>query len=109
MLSPEYLKKLIPGIVTRIAITYPFDYIESISFFAKHKLIASCFWRIPKERESDMQELHIGKNCFPGCYIYNCNETLDTSEVEIIGTDTDGRNFIVSLPLTHFIGLKIAS
>lgn len=109
MLNAEYIKKLIPGIITRTALSYPFDYIESISFLHCNKIIASCFWRIPKEEKTEMHQLRIGKNNFPGCYIYNSNATMESSNVEIVGRDTEGRNFIVSLPLAHFIELRRAS
>lgn len=109
MLNPEYIKKLIPGIITRTALSYPFDYIESISFLTCNKLIASCFWKVPKGDKSVMHQLKIGNNNYPGCYIYNINASMDMSDVEIVGRDTDGKNFIVLLPLTHFMELRKAS
>lgn len=109
MLNAEYIKKLIPGIITRTALSYPFDYIESISFLNCNKIIASCFWRIPKEEKTEMHQLRIGTNNFPGCYIYNSNASMESSNVEIVGRDTEGRNFIVSLPLAHFTELRRAS
>jgi hypothetical protein len=109
MLNPEYIKKLIPGIITRTALSYPFDYIESISFLTCNKIIASCFWRIPKDEKTVMHQLKIGNNNFPGCYIYNADASMESSNVEIVGRDTEGKNFIVSLPLTHFMELRHAS
>ena len=56
-----------------------------------------------------MHQLKIGTNNFPGCFIYNANASMESSNVEIVGRDTEGKNFIVSLPLTHFMELRCAS
>lgn len=101
MSYPEKIKNLIPGIITRIAITYPFFYIDSISFLVKHKLIAACFWN-PQNTEPDSDHfIQVGSGIFPGCYIYQDMDELKISEVEITGRDEQGRNLLVSLPLMH--------
>jgi hypothetical protein len=98
------LKNILPSIVTRAALSYPIAYINSISFLAKNKLIAACFWNNATHENSlnfygtDIPSVH-----YPGCYIYNPEESIELAEVEISGTDDKGGAFIVMLPIPEFI------
>ncbi len=100
MIGPENLKHMIPAIITRIAITYPFFYIDSVSFLIRNKLIAACFWT-KQTADQNQHILEIGQDVYPGCYIYQNTADYKKTEVEISGRDAQGKNILVSLPLTH--------
>ena len=101
MIGPENLKHMITAIITRIAITYPFFYIDSVSFLIRNKLIAACFWTKQSADHNQQHVLEIGRDIYPGCYIYQSTADYKTTEVEISGRDAQGKNILVSLPLTH--------
>lgn len=101
MSGTQQIKNLIPGIITRIAISYPFVYIDSISFTLRSKLIAACFWNHKKTEEGSALFMEMGSDIFPGCYIYQDADDIKTSDVEITGRDEQGRNMLVALPLRH--------
>jgi len=104
MSGTEQIKHLIPGIVTRIAISYPFAYIDSVSFMIKNKLIAACFWNHKKSEPGSIHFAQVGADTFPGCYIYQSTEDIRRSEIEITGRDEQGRNMLLTLPLQHIQG-----
>lgn len=108
MLNPEILRNILPGIVTSVAVNYPIAYINSITFQVKNKMVAACFWNHKKEMKKPEQFFTID-NHRSGCYIFHSNEDILNSEVEILGTDASGRDFIVSLPYEHIVRYKIAS
>ncbi len=101
MSGAEKIKRLIPGIITRMAITYPFVYIDSVSFSVKDKLIAACFWNHKKADLTSEHFVQIGSDIFPGCYFYQQMDELKTSEIEVTGRDEQGRNMLVTMPLGH--------
>lgn len=108
MINQENLKKILPEIVTRIAINYPVAYINSISFYVKHKMVAACFWN-EKNSAHETSCFEIMKNEQTGCFIYVANTEIQQAEVEITGTDEHGRDFLVSLPYQHLIRYSLAS
>ncbi|MFI5170948.1 MAG: hypothetical protein ACHQFW_01080 [Chitinophagales bacterium] len=108
MMNPEFLKKILPGIITQVAINYPVAYINSISFNVKNKIVAACFW-------NDKNGVAGQKNYFkidpdgPGCFIFHSNEDIKTGEIEITCTDQSGSSFLVTLPYDLTMNYKIAS
>lgn len=109
MLSPENLKKILPGIVTRVAINYPIAYINSITFIVKNKMVAACFWNENKQAENNNKSFTIDQAQKTGCFIFHSTENIQDGEIEIIGTDEKGKDFMVSLPYQHLIRYRLAS
>jgi len=108
MLSSESLKRILPEIVTRIAIDYPIAYINSISFHVKNKMVAACFWNEnPKTRMPE--HFTFDEHSHNGCYIFYSSADIVSSDVEITGTDESGQDFLVSLPFQHLIRYQIVS
>lgn len=109
MLSPENLKKILPGIVTRVAINYPIAYINSVSFIVKNKMVAACFWNEKKNSSALPSSFALGSDSKSGCFIFHATDEIHNSEIEITGTDERGNDFIVSLPYHHLINYRLAS
>lgn len=109
MMNLENLKKLLPGIVTRVAINYPIAYINSISFIVKNKMVAACFWNEKKHDELKQFALLSDIDHTSGCFIFNAIDDVRGGDIEITGTDETGNDFLVSLPYHHLIQYRIAS
>ncbi len=104
MVNLQLLKNILPAIVTKAVLSYPVAYIYSVSFLAKNKLIAACFWNNAKhETALNFDSGQISAPQYPGCYIYNSDENIEMAEVEISGTDDKGSAFIVMLPCMSLI------
>ncbi|HMX03181.1 MAG TPA: hypothetical protein PK511_00555 [Chitinophagales bacterium] len=106
MLHPEILRQILPGLVTSVAIRFPVAYIRSITFHVHEKMVAACFWQQEEQRAAPFT---IGENNMrSGCYIYNYDENIRESEVEITGMDESGKAFLISMPYNRIVPMIAA-
>ncbi len=106
MAHPEFMRQIIPALVTSVALHYPIAYIRSISFMVHNKVVAACFWH--DQQQVERSQVIRDRDQHGGCFVYASTEHIRESEVEINGTDDQGQEFIISVPYRRILPNRAA-
>ncbi|MBC8173628.1 MAG: hypothetical protein H7X71_06965 [Chitinophagales bacterium] len=96
MYSIHKFKNPLISLVSEAGRTFPVSQISSVTFFKDNVLMAACFWG--NETKFKNNSPFIVERLFPAeqspsCVIYDQDDYMNATEVEISGTGSDGNPF----------------
>ncbi|MFN0276044.1 MAG: hypothetical protein ACKVPJ_09880 [Chitinophagales bacterium] len=85
---------LVANVVTKVAVAFPVQIIQEISFYNNKHLIAACFWK----DESQMMQIvrNTPVNMQPSLVFYEELNDLSPTEIQITGIDHENNPFSIS-------------
>lgn len=102
MTHTHNLDHLVANVVTKVAVNFPVQIIEAISFYDKKKLVAACFW---KDGSDQMQVIRTDElTVAPSIVYFEEEKSLTPTDICITGLDADENPFSLHLSLEFITG-----
>ncbi|MBC8045317.1 MAG: hypothetical protein H7Y00_00830 [Fimbriimonadaceae bacterium] len=106
MTHTHQFNNMVANVVTKVAVSFPVQIIETISFYSHKHLIATCFWNEENDQVHSIKAgpLHIS----PDFVLLENITCLQPTDICITGIDEDDQPFSLHLSL-DFLNNKFAA
>lgn len=97
MTHTHHFNNMVANVVTRVAVSFPVQIIESVSFYSNKQLIATCFW---SEENDKMHKIKApSKGASPDFVLLENITCIQPTDICITGIDAEDQPFSLHLSM----------